>query len=77
MKFFAVLCGLLLSILATPSCIFSQSAPGTDQPRPLVLTEAIATPGLVGRFDHFVDKAQEACAGAAYAPFPELQKLAR
>jgi DNA-binding beta-propeller fold protein YncE len=53
MKFLTVLCGLLLSILTTPSRIFSQSAPGTDQPRPLVLTEAIATPGLVGRFDHF------------------------
>jgi hypothetical protein len=32
---------------------------------------------MVGRFDHFVDKAQEQCAGAAYTPFPELQKLSR
>ena len=32
---------------------------------------------MVGRFDHFVDKAQEPCAGAAYVPFPELQKLSR
>ena len=32
---------------------------------------------MVGRFDHFVDKAQEACAGATYTPFPELQKLSR
>ena len=53
MKFFAVLCGLLLSILAAPSRLFSQSASAPEQPRPLVLTEAIATPGLVGRFDHF------------------------
>jgi len=37
---------------------------------------------LVGRFDHFVDQqkgqangAQELCAGATYAPFPELQNL--
>jgi len=32
---------------------------------------------MVGRFDHFVEKAQEPCAGATYAPFPELQKLSR
>jgi hypothetical protein len=32
---------------------------------------------MVGRFDRFLEKAQEACAGAAYAPFPELQKLPR
>ena len=37
----------------------------------------IAAVFMVGRFDHFVDKAQEPCAGAAYAPFPELQKLSR
>ena len=37
----------------------------------------IAAVFMVGRFDHFVDKAQEQCAGAAYAPFPELQKLSR
>jgi len=32
---------------------------------------------MAGRFDHFVEKAQEPCAGANYAPFPELQKLSR
>jgi hypothetical protein len=32
---------------------------------------------MAGRFDRFVDKAQEACAGATYTPFPELQKLSR
>jgi hypothetical protein len=32
---------------------------------------------LVGRFDHFVDKVQEQCAGLSFAPFPELQKLSR
>jgi hypothetical protein len=37
----------------------------------------IAAVFLVGRFDRFLDKAQEQCAGASYAPFPELQKLTR
>jgi hypothetical protein len=37
----------------------------------------IAAVFMVGRFDRFVDKAQEQCAGATYAPFPELQKLSR
>jgi hypothetical protein len=30
-----------------------------------------------GRLDHVVEKAGELCAGAAYAAFPELEKLAR
>jgi hypothetical protein len=30
---------------------------------------------LAGRFDQFVDNPKDLCAGAAYAPFPELQKL--
>ena len=30
-----------------------------------------------GRLDHVVEKAAETCAGAAYAPFPELEKLTR
>jgi hypothetical protein len=37
----------------------------------------IAAVFMVGRFDHFVDKVQEQCAGATYAPFPEMQKLSR
>jgi hypothetical protein len=45
----------------------------------------IAAVFMVGRFDRFVekpqehsaDKAHEQCAGATYAPFPELQKLTR
>ena len=40
----------------------------------------IAAVFIAGRFDHFVDApkaAGELCAGAAYAPFPELSKLAR
>ncbi len=32
---------------------------------------------VAGRFDHFVDPAKEACAGATYVPFPELEKLPR
>jgi hypothetical protein len=32
---------------------------------------------LAGHFDHFVEKAQEQCAGVTYAPFPELEKLPR
>ena len=30
-----------------------------------------------GRGDHIVDRAGELCAGAVYAPFPELEKMAR
>jgi hypothetical protein len=32
---------------------------------------------IVGRFDRFIEKAQEPCTGANYTPFPELQKLSR
>ena len=32
---------------------------------------------VAGRFDHFADPAKAACAGATYAPFPELEKLPR
>ncbi len=39
----------------------------------------IAAVFLAGRFDDFLDvaAAKEPCAGAAYAPFPELEKLPR
>jgi hypothetical protein len=37
----------------------------------------IAAVFMVGRFDHFVDKAKEQCADASYTPFPELAKLSR
>lgn len=37
----------------------------------------IAAVFLAGRFDHFVDPAKDACAGATYVPFPELEKLPR
>jgi hypothetical protein len=32
---------------------------------------------IAGRFDRFIESAREQCAGAAYAPFPELGKLTR
>ena len=37
----------------------------------------VAAVFMVGRFDHFVDKAKELCADASFTPFPELQKLTR
>jgi len=30
-----------------------------------------------GRLDHVVENASDSCAGAVYAPFPELEKLTR
>jgi hypothetical protein len=35
----------------------------------------VAAAFLVGRFDHFIETPKDLCAGAAYAPFPELQNL--
>jgi hypothetical protein len=35
----------------------------------------VAVVFLAGRLDHFVETTKEECAGATYAPFPELQKL--
>ena len=37
----------------------------------------VAAVFVAGRFDHFVDPAKDACTGATYAPFPELEKLSR
>ena len=37
----------------------------------------VAAVFMVGRFDHFVDKAKELCADASFTPYPELQKLSR
>jgi len=37
----------------------------------------IAAVFVAGRFDHFVDPAKDACTGATYTPFPELEKLSR
>ena len=30
-----------------------------------------------GRADRVIDRANEICAGAVYAPFPELEKMTR
>lgn len=32
---------------------------------------------LAGRFDNFIDAPREPCLAAAYAPFPELENIAR
>jgi hypothetical protein len=40
-------------------------------------TREMAAVFVAGRFDRFADPAKEACAGATYAPFPELEKLSR
>jgi hypothetical protein len=37
--------------------------------------KTVAAVFLAGRLDHFADTVKEECAGATYAPFPELQKL--
>lgn len=39
--------------------------------------KTIAAVFLLGRFDQFVEKANEVCADATYTPFPELGKLTR
>ena len=53
MRFFALLGCAVLPLLASPYRACCQSNPNPDAPRPLVLTEAIPTPGVQGRFDHF------------------------
>jgi sugar lactone lactonase YvrE len=42
-----------LLIVAISPLLRAQTAAPAEAPRPLVLTEAIATPGVQGRFDHF------------------------
>jgi hypothetical protein len=37
----------------------------------------VAAVFLAGRFDRFIDTPKQQCADAAYAAFPELQKLSR
>jgi hypothetical protein len=37
----------------------------------------VAAVYVAGRFDHFVDPAKEACTGATYTAFPELEQLTR
>lgn len=53
MRFFALLGCAVLSFLGSSPRACCQSSPNSDSPRPLVLTEAIPTPGVQGRFDHF------------------------
>jgi hypothetical protein len=38
-------------------------------------TREIVAVFLAGRFDQFVENSKDICTGAAYAPFPELEKL--
>jgi len=40
-------------------------------------TKEVAAVFMAGRFDHFTEVTHEECAGAVYAPFPELEKLSR
>ena len=44
---------LLFSAVFAPFCLPQSTSGPSDGVRPLVLTEAIATPGVQGRFDHF------------------------
>jgi hypothetical protein len=37
----------------------------------------VAAVFVAGRFDQFIETPKELCADAAYAPFPELEKLSR
>jgi hypothetical protein len=38
-------------------------------------TKEVAAEFMVGRFDQFIENIKDLCAGTAYTPFPELQKL--
>jgi hypothetical protein len=40
-------------------------------------TREVAAVFVAGRFDQFIETPKELCAGATYAPFPELEKLSR
>ncbi len=37
----------------------------------------VAAVFVAGRFDQFIETPKDLCAGVTYAPFPELEKLAR
>ncbi len=37
----------------------------------------VAAVFVAGRFDQFIETPKDICAGVTYAPFPELEKLAR
>ncbi|HKM66852.1 MAG TPA: hypothetical protein VJX70_06775 [Candidatus Acidoferrum sp.] len=53
MKFFRPTCSSALLLFALASRLAAQTQMPPEPPRPLVLTEAIPTPGVQGRFDHF------------------------
>jgi hypothetical protein len=55
------------------SCLrFATRDPDGTYPKP----RQLAVIYVDGRLDHVVDKPGDFCAGASYAPFPELEKLA-
>jgi hypothetical protein len=37
----------------------------------------VAAVFVAGRFDQFIETPKDICASVTYAPFPELEKLAR
>jgi len=53
------------------------NAKKNDNKKQYAGTREMAAIFVAGRFDHFADPAKEACTGATYAPFPELEKLTR
>src|ERR1700732_2248045 len=52
-KFFRPLYFSALLVFALAPRLQAQAGAAAEAPRPLVLTEAIPTPGVEGRFDHF------------------------
>jgi hypothetical protein len=52
-RFFRLFYLSALIVIGNGSQLIAQTGAGSEAPRPLVLTEAIATPGVQGRFDHF------------------------
>ena len=53
MKIILFFCVILAVIFLVPHWSAAQKSAVAEGPRPLVLTEAIALPGVQGRFDHF------------------------
>jgi hypothetical protein len=53
------------------------TAKKNDNAKQYAAAREMAAVFVAGRFDHFADPAKEACAGASYAPFPEMEALKR
>jgi hypothetical protein len=53
------------------------NAKKNDNTKQYAGTREMAAVFVSGRFDHFADPAKDACTGATYAPFPQLEKLTR